>query len=87
MVTERTFCGVSDCEELVGGVKRNEKHLPALPHVTGPLSSSSVICTMGDLPRFHSDIKPTLISITKRTGMTVSQVTDEVLYTGLIDMQ
>jgi hypothetical protein len=42
---------------------------------------------MGDLPRFHSDIKPTLISITKRTGMTVSQVTDEVLYTGLIDMQ
>ena len=25
--------------------------------------------------------------MSKRTGMTVSQVTDEVLYTGLIDMQ
>jgi hypothetical protein len=25
--------------------------------------------------------------MSKRTGMSVSQVTDEVLYTGLIDMQ
>ena len=25
--------------------------------------------------------------MSKRTGMTVSQVTDEVLYTGLIEMQ
>ena len=35
----------------------------------------------------HPDIKKTLVSISKRTDMTVSQVTDEVLYTGLIQMQ
>ena len=35
----------------------------------------------------HPDIKRTLVAISKRTGMTVSQVTDEVLYTGLIEMQ
>jgi len=34
----------------------------------------------------HPDIKRTLVSISKRTGMTVSQVVDEVLYTGLIEM-
>ena len=34
----------------------------------------------------HPDIKRTLVAISKRTGMTVSQVTDEVLYTGLIEM-
>ena len=35
----------------------------------------------------HPDIKRTLVSMSKRTGMTVSQVVDEVLYTGLIEMQ
>ena len=35
----------------------------------------------------HPDIKRTLVSMLKRTGMTISQVTDEVLYTGLIEMQ
>ena len=35
----------------------------------------------------HPDIKRTLVAISKRTGMTVSQVTDEVLYTGLVEMQ
>ena len=35
----------------------------------------------------HPDIKRTLVSISKRTGMAVSQVTDEVLYTGRIEMQ
>ena len=34
----------------------------------------------------HPDIKRTLVSMSKRTGMTVSQVTDEVLYIGLIEM-
>ena len=33
------------------------------------------------------DIKRTLVTISERTGMSVSQVTDEVLYTGLIEMQ
>ena len=35
----------------------------------------------------HPDIKRTLVVMSERTGMTVSQVTDEVLYTGLIEMQ
>ena len=35
----------------------------------------------------HPDIKKTLISMSERTGMSVSQVTDEVLYTGLVEMQ
>ena len=35
----------------------------------------------------HPDIKRTLNSISERTGLTLSQVTDEVLYTGLIEMQ
>ena len=34
----------------------------------------------------HPDIKRTLVSMSKRTGMTISQVTDEVLYNGLIEM-
>ena len=35
----------------------------------------------------HPDIKLTLVSMSERIGMTVSQVTDEILYTGLIEMQ
>ena len=35
----------------------------------------------------HPDIKRTLVAMSKRTGMTVSQVADEVLYKGLIEMQ
>ena len=35
----------------------------------------------------HPDIKRTLVSMSNRTVMTVSQVADEVLYTGLIEMQ
>ena len=35
----------------------------------------------------HPDIKKTLVSMSERTGMSISQVTDEVLYTGLIEMQ
>jgi len=34
----------------------------------------------------HPDIKRTLVAMSERTGMSVSQVTDEVLYTGLIEM-
>ena len=32
----------------------------------------------------HPDIKRTLVAMSERTGMTVSQVTDEVLFTGLV---
>ena len=35
----------------------------------------------------HPDIKRTLNAISDRTGLTLSQVTDEVLFTGLIEMQ
>ena len=38
-------------------------------------------------PTIHPDIKRTLVSMSKRTGMSVSQVADEVLYTGLLEMQ
>ena len=35
----------------------------------------------------NPDIKRTLNAISDRTGLTLSQVTEEVLYTGLIEMQ
>ena len=35
----------------------------------------------------HPDIKRILVAMSERTGLTVSQVSDEVLYTGLIKMQ
>ena len=35
----------------------------------------------------HPDIKRTLVAMSERTGLSVSQVTDEVLYTGLVKMQ
>ena len=35
----------------------------------------------------HPDLKRTLVAMSKRTDMTVSQVTDEVLYAGLVEMQ
>ncbi len=35
----------------------------------------------------HPDIKRTLISISERTNLSVSQVTDEVLYKGLVQME
>ena len=45
--------------------------------------------TLGSLlsATIHPDIKRTLVGMSERTGLTVSQVTDEVLYTGLIEMQ
>ena len=35
----------------------------------------------------HPDIKKTMVSMSERTGLSISQVTDEVLYTGLVEMQ
>ena len=35
----------------------------------------------------HLDIKRTLVTMSERTDLSVSQVVDEVLYTGLITMQ
>ena len=35
----------------------------------------------------HPDIKKTLVSMSDHTGLSISQVTDEVLYAGLVGMQ
>ena len=35
----------------------------------------------------HPDLTRTLKAMSERTGLSVSQVTDEVLYTGLVEMQ
>jgi len=35
----------------------------------------------------HPDLKCTLVAMSERTGLSISQVTDEVLYTGLVEMQ
>ena len=37
--------------------------------------------------QLHPDIKRTLVAMSDRTGMSVSQVSNEVLFTGLIEMQ
>ena len=34
----------------------------------------------------HPDIKRILVAMSERTGLSVSQVTDEVLYKGLVEM-
>jgi hypothetical protein len=35
----------------------------------------------------HPDLKRTLVAMSERTGLSISQITDEVLYAGLIEMQ
>ena len=35
----------------------------------------------------HPEIKRTLVAMSERTGLSISQVADEVLYTGLVGMQ
>ena len=35
----------------------------------------------------HPDLKRTLVAMSERTGMSISQVTDEVLYKGLVGLQ
>ena len=34
----------------------------------------------------HPDLRRTLVAMSDRTGLSISQVTDEVLYTGLVEM-
>ena len=34
----------------------------------------------------HPDIRRTLVAMSRRTGLSVSQVTDEVLYKGLVEI-
>ena len=35
----------------------------------------------------HPDLKRTLVAMSERTGLNISQVTDEMLYAGLVEMQ
>ena len=35
----------------------------------------------------HPDLRRTLVAMSERTGLSISQVTDEVLYAGLVEMQ
>ena len=57
---------------------RNKIHVPRRDsYENRPVLSATI----------HPDIKRTLVSMSERTGMMVSQVADEVLYTGLIEMQ
>ena len=35
----------------------------------------------------HPDLKRTHVAMSERTGMSVNQVTDEVLYKGLVEME
>ena len=35
----------------------------------------------------HPDLKRTIVAMSERTGMSVSQVADEVLYTGLVEIR
>ena len=55
--------------------------MEATDHLTGDTLGSVLSATI------HPDIKRTLVGMSERTGLTVSQVADEVLYTGLIEMQ
>ena len=59
-------------------LNRNKVHVPRRDNYEKrPVLSATI----------HPDIKRTLVAMSERTGMTVSQVTDEVLYKGLVEMQ
>ena len=52
-----------------------------------PLSPPHLYLFTSHKIKLYPDIKRTLVTMSERTEMSVSQVTDEVLYTGLIEMQ
>ena len=59
-------------------LSRNNVHVPRRDHYEKrPVLSATI----------HPDLKRTLVAMSERTGLSISQVTDEVLYTGLIEMQ
>ena len=59
-------------------LSRNNARVPRRDYYVKPPVLSATI---------HPDLKRTLEAMSERTGMNVSQVTDEVLYAGLIEMQ
>ena len=59
-------------------LSRNNVHVPRRDnYVKRPVLSATI----------HPDLKRTLVTMSERTGLNVSQVTDEVLYTGLVEMR
>ena len=80
MLTNADFWGLSPHGTLLRGPKMNIRNI-RVPrrddYEKRPVLSATI----------HPDIKRTLLGISERTGMSVSQVSDEVLYTGLIQMQ
>ena len=47
----------------------------------------TVLCVHLGAYQLHLDLKLTLVAMSERTGMSISQVTDEVLYAGLVEVQ
>ena len=80
MLTNADFWGLSPHGTLLRSLKMNIRNI-RVPrrddYEKRPVLSATI----------HPDIKRTLLGISERTGMSVSQVSDEGLYTGLIQMQ
>ena len=58
-------------------LSRNNVRVPSRDdYVKRPVLSATI----------HPDLKRTLVAMSERTGLSVSQVTDEVLYAGLVEM-
>ena len=58
-------------------LSRNNVHVPRRDNYEKrPVLSATI----------HPDIKRTLVAMSERTGLSVSQVTDEVLYKGLVEI-
>ena len=58
-------------------LSRNNVHVPRRDrYEKRPVLSATI----------HPDLKRTLVAMSERTGLSISQVTDEVLYAGLIEM-
>ena len=59
-------------------LSRNNVHVPRRDNYEKrPVLSATI----------HPDLKRTLVAMSERTGLSISQVTDEVLYAGLVVMQ
>ena len=59
-------------------LSRNNVHVPRRDNYQKrPVLSATI----------HPDLKRTLVTMSERTGLNVSQVTDEVLYPGLVEMR
>ena len=59
-------------------LSRNNVHVPRRDNYEKrPVLSATI----------HPDLKRTLVTMSERTGLSISQVTDEVLYAGLVGMQ